>query len=219
MANKSSTEKSHSNRLQEREPVIIPGESTPYAGDWKVKQAAHLLRRTTFGPTKAMIDRAVDQGLEATLDELMSNGKQPMPQPVKWLYDERQRDRRVPFVEDPFVSYGEPWIEAPLEIENNRELNQQIQNYKQNSILANLFLQMHQGEISIREKLLIFWHNHFVVANVRFPELMYRYLHSIHNFDLSELSTDRIVNVVNIFELWFLFHNYTLLLRFILRML
>ena len=121
-----------------------------------------------------------------------------MPQPVKWTYDnERQGDERNPVVvEDPFVNYGEPWIESPLGRGENRDLNQQVQRYKENSIYAHLFLQMHQGEISIREKLLIFWHNHFVVSNIRFPELMYRYLHSIHNFDLSDLSTDQIVNVV-----------------------
>ena len=58
MANKTTSEKTHSQMPQEREPVIIPGEATPYSGTWTVKQAAHLLRRTTFGPTKAMVDQS-----------------------------------------------------------------------------------------------------------------------------------------------------------------
>ena len=44
----------------------------PYTGPWTFDEAAHLLRRTTFGPTKAKILQAVDDGLDGTIAALMS---------------------------------------------------------------------------------------------------------------------------------------------------
>ncbi|MCX6142059.1 MAG: hypothetical protein NTZ35_02460 [Ignavibacteriales bacterium] len=40
--------------------------------DWGTKTAAHLLRRTTFGPTRAEIVQAASQTLDATLTSLMA---------------------------------------------------------------------------------------------------------------------------------------------------
>ena len=44
----------------------------PYTGPWTFAEAAHLLRRTTFGPSKARILQAVSEGLEGTIATLMS---------------------------------------------------------------------------------------------------------------------------------------------------
>ena len=49
----------------------------PYTGIWGFEQAAHLLRRTTFGPTYAQIKQATSDGLDATLSMLFEN--QPLP--------------------------------------------------------------------------------------------------------------------------------------------
>jgi len=44
----------------------------PYTGPWNFAQAAHLLRRTTFGPNKARIQQALDEGMEGTFQTLFS---------------------------------------------------------------------------------------------------------------------------------------------------
>jgi len=53
------------------------GTLNPYMGTWGVEQAAHLLRRTTFGPTKIQINQAVTDGLDSTVNLLL------MPQPMR----------------------------------------------------------------------------------------------------------------------------------------
>ena len=51
----------------------------PYSGVWNERTAAHLLRRAMFGATPAQIRQAVQQGLNATLDELLQD--RPAPEP------------------------------------------------------------------------------------------------------------------------------------------
>ena len=74
---------------------------TPYFGPWTFEQAAHLLRRTTFGPTYELIKFSVDQGLIYTLAKLFEETPQPAP-PVNAY-----------FTGDPWVDIGETWINAP----------------------------------------------------------------------------------------------------------
>ncbi len=44
---------------------------TPFSGIWTFENAAHLLRRTTFGPTYQNIKESVSDGLEATVAKLL----------------------------------------------------------------------------------------------------------------------------------------------------
>ena len=46
---------------------------TPYAGPWNYEQAAHLLRRCTYGPTDEQIQSCISLGLEGTLDKLFED--------------------------------------------------------------------------------------------------------------------------------------------------
>ncbi len=58
--------------MPENEP--LPGVSlslAPYTGPWTKAEAAHLLRRSTFGATNQEILDAVTNGLNATLTSLM----------------------------------------------------------------------------------------------------------------------------------------------------
>ncbi len=45
----------------------------PFDGTWDTRAAAHLLRRTGFGASLEQIARAVDQGLEATVESLFDD--------------------------------------------------------------------------------------------------------------------------------------------------
>ncbi|HMQ90796.1 MAG TPA: DUF1800 domain-containing protein [Flavilitoribacter sp.] len=140
-------------------PVVLSG-LEPYSGPWEYEQAAHLLRRTTFGPTRAVIRQAVDQGLAATIEQLFEDMPMPEP-PVNPAYDS-----------DPNVAIGESWVDKGYSSPNPPDEME----YRERSLFAWTIGQMMNEEISIREKLTLFWHNHFPIAAIEDPRYMYRYI-------------------------------------------
>ncbi|WP_020537936.1 DUF1800 domain-containing protein [Lewinella cohaerens] len=136
----------------------------PYAGVWEQAQAAHLLRRTTFGPNKATLQLALDQGLDATILQLFTD--LPLPEPPRY-YDTEEGD-------DPNVLPEESWINMPLPEEGNVLPN------RSRSLQAWTMGLLLNEEISIREQLCLFWHNHFAINNsVNDPRFWYRYITTI----------------------------------------
>lgn len=130
----------------------------PYTGPWGYEQAAHLLRRTTFGPTYAQIKEAVDQGMAMTLYTLFDNTPMP-PDPVNFY-----------FQNDPNVAIGETWLNAPY----SQEIN--LQQYRFRSIYGwTMDILIYEG-MSIREQMTLFWHNHFAVSNVNDPKFMHKHI-------------------------------------------
>ncbi len=138
-------------------PLVFSG-LEPYLGPWEFEQAAHLLRRTTFGPTNAMIKDAAAAGLDAVLDQLFA--AKPLPDPPV----------NPDFEEDPNVPVGETWIDAPYQESVN------VKGYRNRSLRAWTTGLILQEGVSIREKLVLFWHNHFVTANINDPKYNYRYI-------------------------------------------
>ena len=54
----------------------------PYTGIFGRREAAHLLRRTTFAPRYSEITEAVDLGLQGTVDKLLnSSHESTLPDP------------------------------------------------------------------------------------------------------------------------------------------
>lgn len=134
-----------------------------YSGEWTSKQAAHLLRRTIYGPTLEQIDQVVNLGMDATLDLLLTDLPQPDP-PINMEYEE-----------DPNVPIGETWIHAPslpVFADNN---------YRRRSIRAWMIDLGREKNLNIREKMVLFWHNHFVVANINDARFLYQYINTIRN--------------------------------------
>ena len=153
---------------------------SPYNGDWGWEQAAHLLRRTLFGPKKSEIEWAILAGKDQVVTQLLAPYSLPAP-PLNFV-DEN----------DPQVPIGSTWINAfvPNGTRNSRRLS---------SLIGwNMGLMIHQ-EISLREKMVLFWHNHFAVerrevADARF---IYRYnnllrTHAFGNFQslVEEITID-----------------------------
>lgn len=131
---------------------------TPYTGEWTFEKAAHLLRRSTFGPTRQLIEQAVEMGMEAVLDQLFADAPAPAP-PLN-----------PDFTEDPNVPVGSTWIDAPYSDSVD------LRPYRNQSLRAWIFLNMLEEGISIREKMTLFWVNHFGVASINDKRFMYRYL-------------------------------------------
>ncbi len=141
-------------------PPVTSG-LAPYTGPFGFEQAAHLLRRTTFGPSYDMILKAVDAGLDTILSELLAD--RPMPDPPV-NYDNEN---------DPLVPIGETWVDAAYTGGPN---NGSIRSSRARSLRAWTLMQMLQEGYSIREKMTLFWHNHFVTADIGDPRFEYRYI-------------------------------------------
>lgn len=139
-----------------------PGLSA-YTGAWTIEQAAHLLRRTTFGPTRQHLQAALEMGKEAVLDQLFAATPQPGP-PIN-----------PDFTEDANVPVGATWIEAPYSDSID------FRPYRNQSLRSWIFLNMLREGISIREKMILFWVNHFGIAGINDKRFVYRYLTTLRS--------------------------------------
>ena len=144
--------------FQKGERIATTSGLDPYTGPWEYEQAAHLLRRTTFGPTYTRIKDALQNGMDNVVSQLLT--VQPLPAPPL-NYDND---------EDPNVAIGETWIDAPyLQTVN-------LTGYRRRSLAGwTVSLMLNEG-ISITEKMVLFWHNHFVTGDINDPKFVYKYI-------------------------------------------
>lgn len=130
---------------------------SPYQGPWTTVQAAHLLRRATFGVDKAKLQTAIDLGMEGAVSKLLED--LPFSE-LPLNYD---------YVLDPNVPVGDTWVNAPFHGANG---------YMSRSFRAWIVGRQLSDEFNLREKMVLFWHNHFVVESrdVNDPRYLFRYI-------------------------------------------
>ncbi len=160
-----------------KKPFTPPsGTLAPYSGPWTIQQASHLMRRTTFGPDQSMISQALNLGMEETVNKLFENAV-PSPPPVIYTLDSPNPDFDIfPVFTDPFVTYGETWVnEPPLPDVADNGLLQEILNFRERSVVAWPVVNMMRSELNLMPKLWMFWHNHFVVSDFRVALNYYQY--------------------------------------------
>jgi uncharacterized protein (DUF1800 family) len=142
-----------------------------YSGAWTTTQARHLLKRTTFGPSVQMVDTSISLGLNGTIETLFAPVPMPDP-PLKSIPDGTGNNQ----LNDPGAMYGETWVNAvPFPNINPPMLRNRVLRSRSKSLYSWTVLQMHYSDISIREKLTLFWHNHFVVADATIAHREYLY--------------------------------------------
>ncbi|HLB01457.1 MAG TPA: DUF1800 family protein, partial [Bacteroidota bacterium] len=112
----------------------------PYAGPWGPVQAAHLLRRTMFGARPQDVVSASAMTVSGLVDLLLSEPAAPDP-PINTN------------INDTGSVVGTTWINAPTSASNNS---------RHNSMRAWWVSLMLEQGMSLREKMTLFWHNHFV---------------------------------------------------------
>ena len=130
-----------------------------YTGEWTMDTAAHLLRRTTFGPSYQNIKDAESNGLDLTIAALLEDNPLP-PLPINFNNQN-----------DPTTPIGETWVGKPND-QSIQNLNQS-RNVSLNGWQMGLF---NEGGVSIREKLVLFWHNHFVTSGIVLAAYNFQYL-------------------------------------------
>jgi uncharacterized protein (DUF1800 family) len=131
---------------------------TPYSGPWTKWQAAHLLRRALYGPTKAQINWSVSNGLNATVTQLMTMPTQTVP--LTYTND------------DGVAAIGETWVDSFLP-----SVNQQEAIFARfTSLFGWISQNLHAPNMSIQEKMTLFWQNHFAAVHDNEPRMAYDYI-------------------------------------------
>ena len=136
--------------------------------DFDLRAAAHLLRRTTFGPIWEGINWAHDEGLDATVDALLE--EQPVPDPPgDWI-------------DDPLPPYDSLTPEQ-LDSLNNAYREQRAET--RSWIIDNML----EEEASIHETMTLFWHDHFATSaqKVSFPPAMYHHYALLREYALGNI--------------------------------
>lgn len=127
-----------------------------YTGPWTEQQAAHVLRRTLFGPTHAEIKQAVKDGMATTIKNLLAQQSAALPP----------------------INFDEAADLAWYHRNNKNSFDSRANSLKAWWMDLMLFQPM-----NITEKLSLFWHNHLVTSinGVGDPRLSYEYLQLIRN--------------------------------------
>lgn len=148
------------------EPISLS--MNPYTGAWTKAEAAHLLRRTMFGPTNQQILDAVANGMNATVTALLQIPAIPDP----LTYDPN----------DTISAYGTTWITSvyPSDI----TAAQLTENARVKSLAAWMLKRINTEQISIAEKMCLFWQNHFAATTTADARATYNYHMLLRNYAL-----------------------------------
>jgi uncharacterized protein (DUF1800 family) len=151
-----------------------------YSGNWTSAQARHLLKRTTFGPSIQIVANAMNLGLNGTIDALFAPLPLPAP-PLKSIPDGTGNNQ----LNDPGATYGQTWVNAaPFPNINPPMLRNRVLRARSKSLYSWTVLQMHYSGLSIKEKMALFWHNHFVVGDATIAHREYGYYSLLRNLAL-----------------------------------
>lgn len=117
----------------------------PYTGSWTKAEAAHLLRRTMFGPTNQQILDAVSNGMNATVTSLLQIPV--ISDPLTWHPNET------------IAPFGTTWVDSvypasPIDA-------QTVENARIMSLGGWIMHRINTEQLSIAEKMCLFWQNHF----------------------------------------------------------
>lgn len=129
---------------------------TPYSGPWDRTRAAHLIRRTMFGVTPDDIDRALSGTPEQAVDALLGQSTPP-PEPQAYL-------------KTGSVEAGQPWSSAAYDANQDGLRTAFLQTWW-------IDLMIQQG-FSMREKMTLFWANHFSTSHLQVKDA--RYSHALN---------------------------------------
>jgi len=135
----------------------------PYSAPLDRRHAAHLLRRTGFGGNpdgvQALIGTAADEAVDSIVDDAIAR---LLPEPPVW------------------VDMGLPGRRDPERKKYLDELNPMwLTDY-----YADIMRQLYEG--GLRERMLLFWHNHFVtqIGSYKIAPIAYRYVTALREYAL-----------------------------------
>lgn len=122
----------------------------PYTGPWTYNEVAHLLKRTMFGARSADINYFLTMTMEQAVDELL-NVPAAAPSPPVKNYNNNNIDPGDP---DYSIPLGQTWV-------NTNTNDGSAESKRRRSFKAWWTGLLINQERNIREKMVVFWHNHF----------------------------------------------------------
>lgn len=143
----------------------------PYSGPWTKAEAAHLLKRTLFGPTNQQMIDAVSNGMNATVSALLQTPV--IDQPL--AYDPAET----------IVPMGSTWVTAVYPA--NATQAQLVENARIKSLGAWMLKRLNTEQTTISEKICLFWHNHFGATAGNDSRGTYNYLMTIRQHSLGNV--------------------------------
>lgn len=133
----------------------------PYSGSWTKNEVQHLLKRTMFGSTLSDINYFLGRTIDQAVEELLSPTA-PLPSPPVNDYS--------PGRPDPSVAAGDTWVNSPS---NDGGINSS----RRNSFKKWWTGVMINQDRSIRERLTLFWADHFGTETSTIGNAHYVYWH------------------------------------------
>jgi uncharacterized protein (DUF1800 family) len=136
---------------------------SPAAGEWNVHTIGHLYHRAGFSATMAEIKAAASISPSQLVDQMLND---------TWI-----GDSNIPAP----PAHSDGWLNMwPYYGNDTSRMQQQGIDYQyaNNAIRRSWGSTMAKANTMLREKMVYFWMNHFVVETqkVYFPQMMYRYL-------------------------------------------
>ena len=134
-----------------------------YAGPWGNDQIMHLLKRSLFGVSKADFNYFKGKSLSECVNILINYDPTPPAPPLNNYGNNANQN-------DPAVPYGQTWVNAAI---NPNLEGARIFSFK--SWWTSLMLNQDRN---IREKMTLFWHNHFATESLVVQDSRYVYKHN-----------------------------------------
>lgn len=139
-----------------------------YSGPWDRSAIAHFLKRTTYGHTYEEIGDLEALDHESAVDLVLM--ELPFPD-LPLNYDMEN---------DPNVALGETWVNVmPTAGLNMGYRARSMRAWTTNAALT--------SGLSVRERMVIFWHNHFVTADIGDRRVVYDYMNTLRTHALGNL--------------------------------
>ena len=143
----------------------------PYTGPWTKEEAGHLLRRTMFGPTNQQILDAETNGMATTVTALLQ--LPAIADPVAFHPDET------------IASFGTTWVNSVYP--SNAVDAQTVETARVMSLGAWAMNRLNTEQLTIAEKMCLFWQNHFAATATLDSRCTYDYhvlirTHALGNF-------------------------------------
>ena len=143
----------------------------PYSGPWTRTQAAHLLRRTLFGPTHPQITAVAAMTMNDAVTQLLTV---PVLNPPL-AYDAGET----------VVAQGQTWVNALYP--SNQAANQLCEMARIKSLSAWLMRSMNHQSMDISQKMLFFWNNHFGASLSSDARATYTYFELLRSSGLGNI--------------------------------
>jgi uncharacterized protein (DUF1800 family) len=122
-----------------------------YTGPWTHAEMIHLLRRTTFGVKYSDVLALEFMTMDQAVDQLLNVSTTPPTPPLNNYQNTYADPTGIPF--------GQPWVSSGYG-------DNTVNSHRLYSLKSWWFSQIVDQPISILEKMVLFWHNHFAIETL-----------------------------------------------------